>query len=85
MQIKPGADKNSEQWPAEAWLAVIVETATLSEAEIPAYGCKKGLYLVQVTQWKQDFLQVTSGDDKAALRQSQKENKQLKKELLRKV
>jgi len=23
----PGAEKKSEQWPAEAWLAVIVETA----------------------------------------------------------
>ncbi|MEF3108389.1 IS3 family transposase [Raoultella sp. WB_B2P2-3] len=80
----PGAEKNSEQWPAEARLAVIVETATLSEAEIAEYCRKKGLYPVQLIQWKQAFLQVTSGDDKAALRQSQKENKQLKKELLRK-
>ncbi len=80
----PGAEKNSEQWPAEARLAVIVETATLSEAEIAEYCRKKGLYPVQITQWKQAFLQVTSVDDKAALRQSQKENKQLKKELLRK-
>lgn len=30
----PGADKNSQQWPAQARLAVIVETATLSEKEI---------------------------------------------------
>ncbi len=30
----PGADKNSEQWPAEARFAAIVETATLSEAEV---------------------------------------------------
>ena len=80
----PCADKNSEQLPAEARLAIIVETATLSEAEIAEYYRKKGLYPVQVTRWKQAFLQVTSGDDKAALRQSQKENKQLKKELLRK-
>lgn len=80
----PGAEKNSGQWPAEARLAVIVETATLSEAEIAEYCRKKGLYPVQITQWKQAFLQVTSVDDKAALRQSQKENKQLKKELLRK-
>ncbi|NSL64775.1 hypothetical protein F1514_020490 [Yersinia pestis] len=33
---------------------------------------------------EQAFLQVPSGDDKVALKQSQKENKQLKKELLRK-
>ncbi len=33
----PGADKNSEQWPAQARLAVIIETATLSETDIAAY------------------------------------------------
>lgn len=80
----PGAEKNSEQWPAEARLAVIVETATLSETEISEYCRKKGLYPAQIAQWKQAFLQVPSGDDKVALKQSQKENKQLKKELLRK-
>lgn len=80
----PGADKNSQQWPAEARLAVIVETATLSEAEIAEYCRKKGLYPAQIIQWKQVFLQIPSVDGKAALKQSQKENKQLKKELLRK-
>ncbi len=40
----PGADKNSEQWPVEARFAVIVETATLSEAEVAEYCRKKGLY-----------------------------------------
>ncbi|GAB7217022.1 hypothetical protein OS42_36350 [Dickeya oryzae] len=36
-----GAEKNSEQWPAEARFAVIVETATLSETEIAEYCRKK--------------------------------------------
>jgi len=81
----PGAiNKNSEQWPAEARFAAIVETATLSEAEVAEYCRKKGLYPEQLVQWKQAFLQVTAPDDKAALKQSQKENKQLKKELVRK-
>lgn len=80
----PGADKNSEQWPAEARLAVIVETATLSEAEIAEYCRKKGLYPAQITQWKQAFLQVSSSNDKTILKHVQKENKQLKKELQRK-
>jgi len=30
----PGADRNSEQWPVEVCFAAIVETATLSEAEV---------------------------------------------------
>jgi transposase-like protein len=49
-KLVPGAGKNSEQWPAEARLAVIVETATLSEAEIAEYCRKKGLYPAQITQ-----------------------------------
>ena len=80
----PGADKNSEQWPAQARLAVIIETATLSETDIAAYCRKKGLYPEQIAQWKQAFLQVPQVDDRAALKQVQKENKQLKKELVRK-
>ncbi|WP_193323359.1 transposase [Erwinia endophytica] len=77
----PGAEKSSEQWPAEARLAVIIETATLSEAE---YCRKKGLYPEQIIQWKQAFLQVPSVDDRATLKQNQKEIKQLKRELVRK-
>ncbi|WJV54334.1 transposase [Prodigiosinella aquatilis] len=80
----PGADKNGEQWSAEARFATIVETATLSEAEVAEYCRKKGLYPEQLTQWKQAFLQTSAPDDKAALKQSQKENKQLKRELARK-
>lgn len=80
----PRAEKSTDQWPAEARFAVIVETATLSEAEIAEYCRKKGLYPEQLVQWKQGFLQAAAPEDKAALKQSQKENKQLKKELLRK-
>ncbi|VUT02532.1 hypothetical protein SB6419_01728 [Klebsiella spallanzanii] len=78
-------NKHSEQWPAEARFAAIVETATLSEAEIAEYCRKKGLYPEQLQQWKQDFLQVPSAPiNKAAMQAVQKENKQLKKELVRK-
>ena len=80
----PGISKNSEQWSAEARFAAIVETATLSEAEIAEYCRKKGLYPGQLIQWKQDFIQTENPADKAALKQSQKENKALKKELVRK-
>ncbi|MER0047680.1 transposase, partial [Pectobacterium odoriferum] len=40
----PGAEKTTDQWSAEARFAVIVETATFSEAEIAEYCRKKGLY-----------------------------------------
>ncbi|WP_404830621.1 IS3 family transposase [Dickeya zeae] len=80
----PGADKTTDQWSAEARLAVIIETATLSETELAQYCRKKGLYPEQISQWKQGFLQVSSPSDNAALKQSQKEIKQLKRELARK-
>lgn len=37
----PGAEKTTDQWSAEASFVVIVETATLSEAEIAEYCRKK--------------------------------------------
>ncbi|PWW09223.1 transposase [Mangrovibacter plantisponsor] len=80
----PGNSKNSEQWSTEARFAALVETATLSEAEIAEYCRKKGLYPEQLIQWKQGFIQTEAPADKAALKQSQKENKALKKELVRK-
>ena len=80
----PGADKTTDQWSAEARFAAIVETATFSEAEVAEYCRKKGLYPEQLIQWKQGFLQVSVPVDKAALKQSQKEIKQLKKERVRK-
>ena len=80
----PRAAKTTGQWPAEARFAVIVETATLSESEIAEYCRKKGLYPEQLIQWKQGFIQTEHPGDKAALKQSQKEIKQLKKELHRK-
>ncbi|WP_428837339.1 IS3 family transposase [Yersinia rohdei] len=80
----PGAEKTTDQWSAEARFAVIVETATFSEAEVAEYCRKKGLYPEQLIQWKQAFMQTENPNDKAALKQSQKENKQLKKELHRK-
>ncbi|QHQ25100.1 hypothetical protein [Pectobacterium parvum] len=49
----PGADNTTDQWSAEAQLAVIIETATFSEAELAHYCRQKGLYPEQIGQWKQ--------------------------------
>ena len=45
---------------------------------------KKGLYPEQLVQWRLAFIHAENPGGKAALKQSQKEIKQLKKELLRK-
>nr|WP_095833363.1 IS3 family transposase [Brenneria goodwinii] len=82
----PGANKTTEQWSSEARFAVIVETATLSEAELGEYCRRKGLYPQQIAQWKQAFIEQNNDSpaDKAQLKQQAKENKQLKRELARK-
>jgi len=80
----PGANKTTEQWSTEARFAVIVETATLSQAELGEYCRRKGLYPEQIAQWKQDFLQTPPPDTRQSQKQAQKEIKGLKRELARK-
>ena len=53
----PGSGKSAEQWSPESKFAVVVETASFSEAELSQYCREKGLYPEQVRQWKQDFIQ----------------------------
>ncbi|NDL66060.1 hypothetical protein GRH90_25395 [Enterobacteriales bacterium SAP-6] len=40
----PGANKTTDLWSTETRFAVIVETATLREAELSEYCRRKGLY-----------------------------------------
>jgi transposase len=51
-----GNGKLPENWPAEMKLAVVVETATLSEVELSQYCREKGLYPEQVKAWRQACL-----------------------------
>jgi len=43
-------------WSAETKLAVVIETAPLSETELSQYCREKGLYVEQVKQWKSQCL-----------------------------
>ena len=86
----PGPSKISENWSGEAKFAVVVETATMSEAELSQYGREKGIYPEQVKAWKQDCIEGASSSLERR-RQEQKQSrvdkkrvKQLEKELRRK-
>jgi hypothetical protein len=52
----PGDQKLTDNWSAEARLAVVIETAALSEIELSEYCRRKGLYPQQVKAWKSAFL-----------------------------
>lgn len=86
----PGPRKTSDDWSGEAKFAVVVETATLSEAELGQYCREKGLYPEQVKAWKQDFIDGANSSPerrREELKQAKADKKQvrkLEKELRRK-
>jgi len=85
----PGPNKTSDEWSGEAKLAVVVETAVLSEVELSQYCREKGLYPEQVKSWKQDCLEGCNSNPERQRetakqsRAAKKQIRQLEKELRR--
>ena len=52
----PGKTVTTDDWSAEAKLAVVIETASMSEAQLNQYCREKGLFREQVSSWKQACL-----------------------------
>jgi transposase-like protein len=78
----PGNRNTGEDWSLEAKLAVVVETASMSEAELSAYCREKGLYPEQVQRRKEACLQgvgMQEDQDKAAQKQNRESRKTIKK------
>lgn len=86
----PGDQKLTDNWSAEAKLAVVIETAALSEIELSEYCRGKGLYPQQVKAWKaaclagQQSAKVQSQADRAKTKADKKRIRQLERELNRK-
>jgi transposase-like protein len=84
----PGNKSNADHWSAETKLAVIVETAIMSEAELNQYCREKGLFKEKVLQWKQECLGGFKTSDALAKavklqgKADQAEIKRLNRELL---
>lgn len=81
---------DSEKWSAEAKFACIVETASMTEAEISQYCRERGLYPEQLLEWKKDFIQSQQSEkqrqrsEQHQVKKEQRKVKQLQKELKRK-
>jgi len=88
--VVPGDGRNPENWSSEDKFAVVLQTATMSGAELSEYCRKKGLFAEQIATWKENCLQgnaSTSGKSEAdwtETRLARDEVKQLKRELRRK-
>ena len=86
----PGSGKKSENWSAEAKLAVVIETSILSESELSEYCRQKGLYPEQVKEWKAACLQGQLSDverrkqEREQAKRDKKRIKELERELNRK-
>lgn len=78
----PGSRSAKDDWSAHAKLAVVIETASFSEAEISVYCREKGLYPEQIQRWKAACLQGASGQlghDHASQKQRKDDQKIIKK------
>lgn len=89
-QVVPGSQSSPEQWSAEAKVAVVAETLTLSEVELSEYCRQKGLFPEQVKAWKETCLDghrvvaKRSSAEREESRQDKKRIRSLEKELQRK-
>ena len=89
--VVPGDGRNRENWSPEDKFAVVLETASMNEAELAEYCRKKGLFAEQIAAWKENCRNGNASADqlsrsaKKDLQRARKENKRLKRELHRKV
>ncbi len=87
--VVPVRSKDSGKWLPEEKLSIVIETASLNEAELSEYCRKKGIYVEQIKQWKVDSMQgiaISAGrkvtqDNES--KQDKKRVKHLEKELKR--
>jgi transposase-like protein len=86
----PGNGKNAEEWSSTDKFGVVLETARMNEAELAEYCRSKGLFVEQISNWREACQQanVAPAERNRELREQgksdRKEIKQLKKDLQRK-
>lgn len=86
----PADGKNPEQWSSADKFAVVVETASMNEAELGEYCRQKGLYPEQIAAWREACLQANADQEaqsqaqRKQTRQTRQQIKKLERELRRK-
>lgn len=88
-QPVPKQDKPTDKLSVNAKFAIVVETATLSEAELSQYCRERGLFPEQIKAWKHDFINGATSEQSASkgtteLHKERKRVKELERELRRK-
>jgi transposase len=78
--LVPGDGKNAEQWSSANKFAVVLETATLNQAELARYCRKKGLYTEQIASWRSACMDANAHvkvQEKAFSIEAKKDKKQI--------
>jgi len=82
--VAPGDGRNPEAWSGKAKLAVVLETAALSEVELGEYCRAKGLYPEQVRGWREVCERAFDQPGGSSGKPDRKRMRELEKELRRK-
>ena len=89
-RLMPDSDLTPEGWTSRDKFAAVLETATMSEAEIGEYCRAKGLHTSQLSAWRaaceqaNDWEQATSSQIKSSRKATDKKLKKLEREVARK-
>ena len=89
-RLMPDSNNTPQGWSSRDKFTAVLETASLSEAEIAEYCRGKGLHTSQIKAWREACMQANDWDRessaqlKSATKAADKRTKQLERELLRK-
>jgi len=89
-RLMPDSDTTPQGWTSRDKFAAVLETATMSEAELAEYCRTRGLHTTQLAAWRavceqaNDFESVSVAEMKSAAKAADKRERQLAKELSRK-
>lgn len=83
-------DTEPEKWTSQDKFLIVLETASMSEADLAEYARQKGLYVDQIAEWRDACMNANGGLAKMArslnnrLHESEKQVRKLERELQRK-
>ena len=89
-RLMPDSNNTPEGWSSRDKFSAVLETATMSQAEVAEYCRSKGIHTTQISAWREACMQANDWEResnaqlKSATKAADKRTKQLERELLRK-
>ncbi len=89
-RLMPDSKNTPQGWSSRDKFAAVMETATMSKAEVAEYCRSKGIHTSQIDAWREacikanDWAQESNAQLKSATKAADKRTKKLERELLRK-